>query len=63
MKARCIALVLVAAALGGCATVSRPPSQVDSLIAHPEFKYAAQAAPNFTTAALQALADAEARAK
>lgn len=56
-------LVLTALSLTGCATMTRPPSQVDRLLKHPEFKYAAQAAPHFTTEALQALADAEARAK
>jgi hypothetical protein len=48
-------------ALTGCSTISRPPSRIDSLLAHPEFRAAAQAAPNFTTEALNTIADLEAR--
>ena len=48
-------------ALTGCSTLSRPPSQVDRLLAHPEFRAAAQAAPAFTAEALKTVADLEAR--
>lgn len=50
-------------ALTGCSTLSRPPSRVDSLLAHPEFRTAAQAAPRFTAEALNTIADLEARQK
>ena len=53
--------LLASSLLAGCTTLTRPPSQVDRLIAHPEFNYAAQAAPRFTSDALQAIADLEAR--
>lgn len=55
----CVLLV----ALTGCNTISRPPSRVDALLAHPEFRYAAQAAPHFTAEALNTIADLEARQK
>ena len=48
-------------ALTGCSTISRPPSRIDSLLAHPEFRYAAQAAPHFTAEVLNTIADLEAR--
>lgn len=48
-------------ALTGCSTLSRGPSQVDRLLAHPEFPAAAQAAPDFTAAVLKTIADLEAR--
>lgn len=50
-------------ALTGCSALSRPPSRVDSLLAHPEFRAAAQAAPHFTSEALKTIADLEARQK
>ena len=53
------ALALIALC-SGC--ISRP-SRVDELLKHPEFPIAAQMAPHFTSEALKALADAEARAK
>ena len=40
--------------LSGCAT-----PKVESLLKHPEFKAAAQFAPNFTREALQTIADYE----
>ncbi|MES2697501.1 MAG: hypothetical protein V4773_28805 [Verrucomicrobiota bacterium] len=49
-------LVLI---VSGCAT--RSPSQIDRLLAHPEFRAAAQAAPLFTADALKTIADLEAR--
>jgi len=45
----------------GCVTATAP-SRVPALLAHPEFPTAAQMAPNFTEAALKAVADAEADA-
>lgn len=56
-------LVLTVLWLAGCQSVTRPPSQVDRLIAHPEFRHAAAAAPHFTTDVLSTIADLEARAK
>ncbi len=53
-----IALLLVLI-VSGCAT--RSPSQIDRLLAHPEFRAAAQAAPLFTADALKTIADLEAR--
>ena len=44
-------------ALTGCATQT---SAVDRLMAHPEFRYAAQAAPHFTSDALKTIANLEA---
>lgn len=52
---------LLLALTAGCTSPSRSPSQIDRLIAHPEFKAAAQAAPHFTSDALKTIADLEAR--
>lgn len=52
-----LALVLSATVLSiGC--VNRP-SRVEALLKHPEFRTAAQYAPEFTTAVLKAVVDAE----
>ena len=52
-----LALVLSATVLSiGC--VNRP-SRVEALLKHPEFRTAAQFAPEFTTAVLKAVVDAE----
>jgi uncharacterized lipoprotein YajG len=53
------------ALLGACtapSTRSRPtpPSRIPALRLHPEYRDAMMAAPDFTTAAMKALADAEA---
>lgn len=47
--------VLALLALSGCYTTG----QVDRFLKHPEFKAAAQFAPNFTADVLHALAEAE----
>ncbi|MFM2124317.1 MAG: hypothetical protein RL328_768 [Acidobacteriota bacterium] len=57
MQNALLALVLSATVLSiGC--VNRP-SRVEALLKHPEFRTAAQYAPEFTTAALKAIVDAE----
>lgn len=58
-SARLGCALLLALIVSGCAT--RSPSQIDRLIAHPEFQTAAQAAPDFTASALKTIADLEAR--
>jgi hypothetical protein len=57
MQSALLALVLSATVLSiGC--VNRP-SRVEALLKHPEFRTAAQYAPEFTTAVLKAVVDAE----
>lgn len=57
MQSALLAIVLSATVLSiGC--VSRP-SRVEALLKHPEFRAAAQYAPEFTTAVLKAVVDAE----
>lgn len=56
---RLLGAALVLALTGGC--MNRPTAEVSRLLAHPEFRTAAQAAPIFTADCLNTIARLEAR--
>lgn len=59
MKIRAIIALIIASMASGCVTAPAGKSYADRLIDHPQFKAAAKAAPQFTKAALDTVADLE----